>query len=81
MLMIFSSVQAWQILIKIAVVPAFFMQPLLGRSGYAKAMLDFLWFVSLHQGKEMNNQPIMQCETSLQCFSALIIRIQWFIYH
>jgi hypothetical protein len=35
----------------------------------------------LHQGKEMNNQPIMQCEKSLQCFSALIIRIQWFIYH
>jgi hypothetical protein len=28
----------------------------------------------LHQGKEMNNQPIMQCQKSLQCFSALIIR-------
>jgi hypothetical protein len=40
---------------------------------------DFSLVRSLHQGKEMNNQPIMQCEKSLQCFSALIIRIQWFI--
>jgi hypothetical protein len=39
------------------------------------AALIFLWFVSLHQGKEMNNQPIMQCEKSLHCFSALIIRV------